>query len=446
MLGGSVLIAVIRFLISLGGVILLYFLMSDSKYSRKKTILAYMFFSVGLIGMACIWYVADWEGCVRSVAFVMYLCFCIFSIWMSSDSVFLSLYKLALVFYLLAVFLICGIEIALIFFDGNVWADIITRIVLILAIALLIKRKVRDSIRAFGNYVESELDQFSATVMIISLLFGIGFILLKTDLRETTPFRLFQIFMNFFLTGALQLLVFRLYLHIGNERAYQKENELMQMNHRLLERNMELLEESVEAGRRIRHDARHHNTVIREYASRGQISELLDYLQAYEREMDGSIAPVICADTAVNNLLSAYTRMARKEKIRVTLDVDPDMDPGIPGIDLVTVLANAYENAIFGCKEVKKQSGEQECFIYLKLRRKKNKLIISCSNTCSREAGIRNGRPEPESTGGIGVLSIIRTAEKFDGEYHFKNENGVFVFQLMMNLPPQRAQAEECRG
>ena len=34
----------------------------------------------------------------------------------------------------------------------------------------------------------------------------------------------------------LQLLVFRLYLHIGKEKEYQKENQLMQMTHRLLER------------------------------------------------------------------------------------------------------------------------------------------------------------------------------------------------------------------
>lgn len=41
----------------------------------------------------------------------------------------------------------------------------------------------------------------------------------------------------------------------------------------------------------------------------------------------------------------------------------------------------------------------------------------------------------PEYTGGIGVLSIIKTAENFDGEYDFKNDNGVFVFRLIMNMP-----------
>ena len=50
------------------------------------------------------------------VAFVMYLCFAAFAIFMSRDSVYLSIYKLALVFYLLAVFLVGALEISILFF------------------------------------------------------------------------------------------------------------------------------------------------------------------------------------------------------------------------------------------------------------------------------------------------------------------------------------------
>ena len=365
----------------------------------------------------------------------MYMCFACFSIYMSNDPVYLSVYKLALTFYLLAVFLIGGIEVAVIFFDGNIWADIVTRVILILLIALFIEKKIKRSIRGFGYYVENELDRFSVTVMIISILFGIIFILNPNILRDQAPYRLLQIVVNFFLTGALQLLVFRLYLHIGKEKEYEKENQLMKLNHRLLERNMELLEESAASGRQIRHDARHHNALIAEYARRGQNEELLQYLEEYKRETDEDAVQVICENTAVNNLLLAYTRKARREQIKVTLEVELDKNLTIPNIDLVTILANAYENAIYACIEVKKKSKQRECSIYLMLKRKKNKLVIYCSNTCRIETELKNGQPKPEFTGGIGVLSIIRTAEKYGGEYDFKNDNGVFVFRLIMNVP-----------
>ena len=421
MLGGPVYIAFIRFAISFAGVVLLFSLMSELRPERKKTAIGYGVFGLILIAGACIWYVADQENCVRLVAFVMFLCFCVFSVCISSDHFYLSVYKLALTFYLLAVFLIGGIEVSILFFDGNVWADIVTRILLIAVMAFFIEKKIKDSIRGFGYYVENEVDRFSVTVMIISILFGIGFIL-NPDIKEQTPYR-------------LQLLVFRLYLHIGKEREYQKENQLMIMNHRLLERQMEILEEYVESGRRIRHDVRHHNAVVAEFARRGQWEELLSYLKEYEEVTEESVAKAICANTAVNNLLAAYTRKAEREQIGVTLDVELGGNLQIPNIDLVTILANAYENAIYGCMEVKKQSPERTCFIHVMLKEKKKKLVISCRNTCRFETEIKNGQPKPEATGGIGVLSIIRTAQKFGGDYDFRNDNGVFVFRLVMNVP-----------
>lgn len=198
---------------------------------------------------------------------------------------------------------------------------------------------------------------------------------------------------------------------------------------------MELMEESVEAGRRIRHDARHHNAVIAEYARRDQKAELLQYLKEYEKEMDAGIPEAICANMAVNNLLSVYTEKAGKEEIKVTLDVELERDLAIPSIDLVAILANAYENAIYGCMEVKKQSDRRECFIYLMIKKKNNKLVVCCKNTCRMETSLKNGQPKLETTGGIGVLSIIKTAEKYGGEYDFRNDNGVFVFRLILKIP-----------
>lgn len=433
MLGGSVYIAFIRFAISLAGVILLFSRICETRFGMKKAILCYGCFSGAIITLACIWYVADWESCVRMVAFAIYMGFAVLAIMMSSDSVYLTIYKLALTFYLMAVFVIGGLEVAILFFDRNIWVDIITRVIVILLMAIFIEKKMKKSIRDFSDYVEKEVDKFSVAVMIVSILFGIGIILIPNS-RDEVSYRLYHIITNFILTGTLQLLMFRFYLHIGKEKEYEKENQLMQMNHRLLERQLEILQESVEAGRRLRHDIRHHNAVMAEYVRREQKEEILQYLKEYDREADQSTVEIICANTAVNNILSAYTRKARNEQIEVTLDVELGRELAIPNIDLVAILANAYENAIYACMEVKKQE-ERECSIHLMLRKRKNKLIISVSNTCRKETELKDGQPKAEFTGGIGVSSIIKTAEKYDGEYDFKNDNGVFVFRLIMSIP-----------
>lgn len=75
MLGGSVVIAFIRFGVSLAGTILLYSILSEPRYNKKQTIVRYTVFSLVLMSAACIWYVLDWESCVRIVAFAMFICF-----------------------------------------------------------------------------------------------------------------------------------------------------------------------------------------------------------------------------------------------------------------------------------------------------------------------------------------------------------------------------------
>lgn len=434
MLGGSVYIAFIRFAISLTGTIALFSILAKSRFDRVKAVVCYSCFSAVLLSLACVWYVTDWESCARMVAFVMYLCFAVFAIFMSRDSVYLTIYKLAVVFYLLAVFLVGALEISILFFDRNVWADIVSRIALIGLIAFLLNKYVRKSVKDFGDYVESEADKFSVAVMIICMLFGIGYILNPGLNKEMTFHRIYQILMNFFLTGTLQFLVFRFYLHVGKEREYERENQLIQMNYRLLERQLEILEESVESGKRLRHDIRHHNAVIAESARRGQTEELLQYLQEYDRELDRGTQQVICANTAVNNMLCAYTRKAEREQIKVMLDVELGKNPEIPDIDLVAILANAYENAIYACIEVKKRLEERECFIDLMLKRRKNKLIITCSNTCKKETAPKGGKTGGGFKGGVGISSIIRTAKKYNGEYDFRNDNGVFVFRLILSM------------
>lgn len=443
MLGGSVYIALIRFAISLVGVIILFTQISQSRFQKKKTILYYGIFCIVVIVLGCIWYLADWESCVRMVAFSMYMAFTVFSIWISRDSFYLAVYKLALVFWLMAIFVIGGLEVSILFFDRNVWADIIVRILLILLFVYLIDRYVRKSIQGFGDYIEKEVDRFSVAVMIICILLGIGYIMNPVLNKQMPPVRIFQIVTNFILTATLQLLIFHFYCHVGNEKEYERENQMMQMNYRLLERQIEILEESVELGKRIRHDARHHNAVIAEYVRREQKEELLQYLKEYEKETEQGTPEMICANVAVNNILSAYTRKARREGIEVSLEVQIGKDLMIPSIDMAAILANAYENAIYACMEVKKYPDERNCFIHLMIKKRKRKLVICCSNTCRREAELKDGKPKSEFTGGIGVTSIIRTAEKYGGEYDFKNENGVFVFRLVMNIEPmEKMQAD----
>lgn len=76
MLGGAWYIALIRFAISLGGTVLLFSLMSESRFGGKKTAFCYVCYGAVLIAATCIWYAVDRENCVR-VGGICHVCmFC----------------------------------------------------------------------------------------------------------------------------------------------------------------------------------------------------------------------------------------------------------------------------------------------------------------------------------------------------------------------------------
>ena len=234
MLGGSVYIAFIRFVICMIGTIILFLQIDEPRFNKKIVTVIYGVYCVIALVVSCGWYVIDWQSCIRMITFVIFGAFVLVSLFVSNKSIFLTIYNLAFTFYLTAVFIVGGIETARVFFRANIWADIIARIVIILAMIFWIRKYMRKPLKGFDNYLETEMDAFSVTVLIVSLFSGIGITFIQHYV-ENNGFRLIQLMVSFFLTGALQLVALRLYLHMGKESEYHKENQLMKMNHKLLE-------------------------------------------------------------------------------------------------------------------------------------------------------------------------------------------------------------------
>ena len=132
---------------------------------------------------------------------------------------------------------------------------------------------------------------------------------------------------------------------------------------------------------RIRHDIRHHCLLIEEYIKNGENEKLLAYVRQYEDDVERGRAERICANETINSILTVYGRYAKKEKIRITMDVKAAEEIAVRNIDMVAVLANVVENAIHGC--IRSERIEKE--IGLSIVQKGNKIVIRCKNTCGGE-------------------------------------------------------------
>lgn len=429
MLGGSFWIALLRNAIS-AGLMLTFFLMLDRpRLSMKKTILWYLVFGISLITCYSIWYVYANDSFVQYAAFSTLLVIGVFCTAMSREVIYLSLYKMALAFYMFSLCTFCGVDVARWGFGNNVQIDIFVRVICMVIILTFTWKKFRKQFLDSVDFLIEEMDLFSVVTLFVSVMLG-AIMAYWPNLQGFSVFNMVRAFLILFMAGVLQYTILHLYIHLGQEHHYQEEKELLKINEQLLRRQMELMRESQQETARHRHDMRHHMLLIREYAQKEEADGLLGYLDQYEEEIENGGLKEICANPAVNSILSAYTSKAERKHIQAETKVSLPYELPVRDIDWVAILANIFENAIHGCL----CSGRPDPFIRIQILKKGRKISIQCVNTCSDRIIFHKGIPKSDTGGGIGVSSILKTVARYRGETDFSVRDGTFVTRILLNV------------
>lgn len=432
MLGGFFWIAFLRNALS-AGLMLAFFLMLDRpRFSMKKTMCIYTGFGTLLVIGYSVWYLLDNSSFVKFAALSVFPVIGVFCTLLSSEVLYLSLYKMALAFYLFSVCTFCGVDVARWWFEGNVWVDIIVRLLCLALILTFTWKKMRRSFLNGVDFLIQEMDLFSVVTLFVSVMLG-AIIAYWPNLQGFSIFNMVRAFLILFMAGTLQYVILHLYIHLGQEHYYQTQKELLEVNEQLLHRQIELMQESEKEASRIRHDVRHHTMLIQEYVQKGELKQLMDYLEQYAGDMGHWREKNICANRTVNSILAAYARKAESQGIHVTMDVDAAEGLPVRDVDWVAILANVFENAIHGCV----RSGQPRQEIKLYIARKRGKIVIQCHNTSTKEICFQNGLPKSKSGGGMGVFSIRKAAVRYNGETDFSLENDMFVVRILLNLPKE---------
>lgn len=428
MLGGGFWMAFFRNGIGASMMMAVFLMLDRPRFSMKKTLYCYVLFGLAVASVFSIWYVADCESFVRFSGVTAFPVVGIFCTVLSADGVYLALYKISFGFYLLAVCVFCGVDIARWMFDGNMWADLLIRVLVLLLILPAVKR---FQVFFLNNvdFLREEMDFLSAASPVVSFMLTALVAYLPSN-RVFSIYSMFRMLVIVFMAGMIQYLSFYLYLHLGWMHCYQAEKQLLEMNEHFLCRQLELERKAQEEAARIRHDVRHHCMVLREYAKKGDTESVLAYLEQYGEDVEGTAPKRICVNRSVDGILSAYAGHAAKENIRVVMDVTAAENLAVRDIDLVAILANIFENAIQGCLS----SGKAEPEIRICMVQKGHKIVIQCWNTSAEDIHFYNGRPRARRGNSRGVSSIVKTAALYEGETDFLIEDGMFVVRVLLNL------------
>lgn len=428
MLGGSFWIGFLRNSMGAGVIMIVFLLLDHPKYSLRKTIWYYIVFALFILLGFTFWYQLNLESYIRLGGVVTIPVMGLFCICMSNDPIQLSLYKLTLGFYLLAVTVFLGVDVSRMWFSGNMWIDIIIRFILQVIVIAVIAKRFRKSFMEEMDLIRSKMDFSSIITLFLSVLIAV----LVTYWPNSHVFsisRIVRLFILLVMAGIIQFMVFYLYLYKGREERYEAEKKVHEINEQLLRQHLETVQKEGEEAARIRHDVRHHCLMIEECIKNAQQDKLLAYVQQYRQDLEEQHSEDICPNETINGILSIYARRAREENIQVTLKAKIGDNILVRDIDLVAVLANIFENAIHGC--IQSRAATQKINIYIVQKGKK--IVIRCKNTCGLNVKFKNGLPESENGAGIGVSSVLKVVSYYNGEADFSTENNMFVVRILLN-------------
>lgn len=217
-----------------------------------------------------------------------------------------------------------------------------------------------------------------------------------------------------------------LWIIFGMIRYMIKESrmELIEENMKYLQGQLKTAKENELFAKTIRHDFRHHNQNIAAMLQKGETNEALRYIEQYNESLDAARPKEFCPHVTVNAILSSFYTKAQNDGICVSVEADTQEETAVSDMDFVAILSNLLENAVNGCKECGAH-GE----IMVNIRTVSDKTVIVCSNPCKPGLVIENGMIKQK---GIGMESMLTAARKYDGDISYRLENGILTLCVIL--------------
>lgn len=198
----------------------------------------------------------------------------------------------------------------------------------------------------------------------------------------------------------------------GMERLYKS-----QLSH------FHTLKQEIAQTKTLRHDMRHHLTVIDSYVKNQQYEKLGKYVQEYHDSASMGEIPDYCPIDVINVLTHHYAIIAQQNHIHLELrcDLAAAADPGHSGMsdsDLCCIYSNLIENAIEACMRIPNGPKTIRAAVF---RTSSNTLHIRVWNTADnvRRIGSRFITSKGNGQTGYGLSSITAIAEKYGGSASF---------------------------
>lgn len=181
------------------------------------------------------------------------------------------------------------------------------------------------------------------------------------------------------------------------------------------------------------HDIKKHLGVVRTYLTGNETDKAISYIDSVYESSEIQTLKQFSKNKLINVIVSRYAQLCRNNGIEFETDIRNVDFSFIDESDLTALLDNLLENAF----EAAKSTAEKRIDLFVE-NRNEHYVIVKVKNSCDTPPKIKGNRfisSKPDKNyHGIGIKSIKRIAQKYDGSSDFEYDNGNKTFCAVVML------------
>lgn len=310
--------------------------------------------------------------------------------------------------------------------NSNMAGNVISKIVMIIGVYVfsVIWEKTDNNFIPAKYYIGLLLVPIGSIYIAVTEFYSIG------EIQEVLPSMItFSILLMF------NIVVLEIYSKISENFAMEKEKAIYVQQMNIMAINTEEQKKVMENFRREKHDWINELIVLKneiEQDNRGVVIEKID------RIIQNCRSEEIISDTGnkcIDALINVKYAMAKEKGINFVTKIFIPEEMPIDQCDIGIVLGNALDNAM----EATERSSFDVKEIEIIMGIKKEALVLVVKNPFEAELkrdkdGKLLSTKAESAKHGYGINSIIKVAEKYDGDVIIEEEDRKFIITVTMNL------------
>jgi len=240
-----------------------------------------------------------------------------------------------------------------------------------------------------------------------------------------------QIMIGVVLILLINFATFYLYDVITASLSDKMQNLLALEQNKYYNKQLEMIKSSLQTTSAIRHDLKNHMFSIRSLIESDDTKEALNYISEIMDDIGTGKDRSATGNTVIDSIINFKLQEAEQSGIKTNLDLKIPEKLDIPSFDMTVILGNLLDNAIKAVHKV-----NENPFIDLKIKYDKGRLMIQTDNPYVGEIIEEDGRiltsNDDKENHGIGLQSIKRVLQKYDGIMNIDHTNNIFSVSLLM--------------